>query len=96
VEEDAEEAGSEADILLERALHGGPHQGLQLRAGIQVEVVVKATTGKSHILISMCRRRRRRAGGIAAEHCSCCSLPSSFVALLLLLVGSGVPAGHPL
>jgi hypothetical protein len=65
VEEDAEEAGSEADILLERALHGGPHQGLQLRAGIQVEVVVKATS-RSHILITM-RRRRRAADGDEQE-----------------------------
>uniref|UniRef100_A0A8R7PLJ9 Uncharacterized protein n=1 Tax=Triticum urartu TaxID=4572 RepID=A0A8R7PLJ9_TRIUA len=46
VEEDAEQAGGERHLTLERRLHGGPHDALQLRARRRVEAGAVQTGGQ--------------------------------------------------
>ena len=50
MEEDAEEAGRDLDVLASPGLHGGAHDALQLRARRRVEVQRQTTVSVSHQL----------------------------------------------
>lgn len=56
MEEDAEEAGGDLDVLASLGLHGGAHDALQLRARRRVEVQRQTTVSVSHQLKMIMRR----------------------------------------
>jgi hypothetical protein len=88
VEEEAEQAGGEADVLAERGVDVGADEGLQLRARLQVEVGRQAAAGgvATRSLLQVSRQRPRADGGGGEEQAHGGGQWRSHPLLLLLLL----------
>jgi hypothetical protein len=84
MEEDAEEAGGDLDVLASLGLHGGAHDALQLRARRRVEVQRQTTVSVNHQLKMIMMRRHYCADDGAGQQQANGHDSSSHLSRLLL------------